>query len=72
MTLPLDDAQHARHTFRQLSEHTSILREELIAAGFTGPILDKMVLMWWHSLVTANSGPDLDKIMQMLINPEGA
>jgi hypothetical protein len=69
MSLPLDDEQVARHTFRQMAEQTALLRYELQTRGFTGPILDKMVMAYWNNFFVPQM-PDLGELAKQMFGPK--
>ena len=69
MSLPLDDAQVSRHTFRMMADQTAICREELLNQGFNGSLLEQMLIAWWQSLITTSLTPNLSEIMQALLKP---
>jgi len=64
MSLPLDDAQVARHSMTQMAEHTKIMFDALDAMGFPDELRDKMVLAWWSSLLSSALTPDLTGLIE--------
>ena len=64
------DAQVSRHTFGQLAEQTAICRDELVKSGFTGALLDKMVLAWWSTNIATAFAPDFGKLIEGMLGKE--
>lgn len=66
MRIDLDDAQYARHAMGQMAEFAQIVDQELGKAGFGKRMRDRMVLIWWSSLIGSAFSPDIANLFRLI------
>lgn len=49
----------------------AIIRDALLDAGFTGKLMEEMVMAWWVMSINQTSMPDLGELFKGLIDPGG-